>query len=89
VEAAIENARGELARTLQVRVETSTLDVQTDRGSGRESQTVIEVSSYVNEIVLQGSTIIDVWYDKRGEGFAKKSRCTYALVCMDEGWDTP
>ena len=41
------------------------------------------VSTYVNEIVLQGSTIIGVWYDPNGAGFAKKPRCTYALVCID------
>lgn len=84
VEAAIENARSELARTLQVRIETRTLDIQTEGGGRRESQTVTEVSSYVNDIVLQGSTIIGLWYDKTGEGFAKKPRCTYALVCIDE-----
>ena len=83
VEAAVESARNELARTLQVRIETRTLDIQTEGGGRRESQTVTEVSSYVNEIVLQGSTIVGVWYDKAGEGFAKHPRCTYALVCID------
>jgi hypothetical protein len=84
VESAIENARGELARTLQVQIETRTLDVQTERGGHRESQTVTEVSAYVSEIVLERSTIIGVWYDKAGKGFARKPRCTYALVCIDE-----
>ena len=83
-EGAIDNARSELGRTLQVRIETRTLDIQTQDGGRRESQTVTQVSSYVNETVLQGSTIIGVWYDQAGEGFAKKPRCTYALVCIDE-----
>ena len=84
VEAAVENARTELTRTLQIRIESSTLDIQTEGGSRRGSQTVMQVSSYVNEIVLQGSTIVGVWYDSPGTGFAKRPRCTYALVCMDE-----
>jgi hypothetical protein len=85
VEAAVGSARNELARTLQVRIETRTLDIQTQGGGHRASQTVTEVSSYVTEIVLEGSTIIGVWYDKSGEGFTRKPRCTYALVCVDEG----
>ena len=80
----MENARNELARALRVRIETSTLDIQTEGGGRRASQTVTEVSSYVNEIVLEGSTIIGVWYDRSGEGFARKPRCTYALVCIDK-----
>ena len=86
VEVAVENARAELARTIRIRIESSTLDVQTESGSRRGSQTVMQVSSYVNEMVLQGSTIVGVWYDSPGTGFAKKPRCTYALVCMDEAF---
>jgi hypothetical protein len=89
VEAAVERARNELARTLRIRIETSTLDIQTEGGGRRASQTVTEVTSHVNEIVLEGSTIVGVWYDKSGEGFAGKPRCTYALVCVDEDSLTP
>ncbi len=83
VEAAAENARGELARSIQVRISTATLDIQRHGGGGTTSQTVVEVSSSVNRLVLEGSTIASVWYDEAGVGFAHKPRCTYALVCID------
>ena len=84
VEAAVDKARGALARPLQVRIETRSLDIQTERGGRHESQTVMEVASHVNEAVLERSTILGVWYDGPGEGFAKTPQCTYALVCMDQ-----
>lgn len=83
VEAAADKARGELARTIQVRISTASLDIQRSAGGGTTSQTVVEVSSAVNRLVLEGSKIAEVWYDPSGRGFAHRPRCTYALVCID------
>jgi len=85
VDSACESARSALARTLSVRVQTAMLDIQTGGGGRRETQSVVEVSSYVNEVVLEGSKIIEVWYDEQGRGFAQKPDYTYALGCIDAG----
>lgn len=83
VEKAGDAARTELARTLSVKVQTAMLDVQTTGGGRKESISVVEVSSYVNEVVLDGSRIIEVWYDEYGKGFAQKPNYTYALGCVE------
>jgi len=85
VESACESARSALARTLSVRIQTAMLDMQAGGGGKRQTQSVMEVSSYVNEVVLEGSKIIEVWYDERGRGFAQKPEYTYALGCIDAG----
>lgn len=84
VEAAEEDARRALAHTLEVSVKTHMLDIQTGGGGGSSGQSVVEVSSFVNEVVIQGSRIVEVWYDAAGRGFAQKPRCTYALVCVEK-----
>lgn len=83
VEKAGEAARAELARTLSVRVQTAMLDIQSGGGGHKESVSVVQVSSYVNEVVLDGSRIIEVWYDEYGKGFAQKPQFTYALGCIE------
>ncbi len=84
VETACDSARSALARSLRVKIQTASLDIQTSESGMKETQTVVEVSSYVNELVLEGSRIVEVWFDKHGEGFARKKSYTYALACIDE-----
>jgi len=83
VKKAAEEARNELARTVAVRVQTAMLDIQTGGGGRRGSRTIMEVSSFVNEIILEGSRIVEVWHDEYGRGFAGISGYTYALACID------
>ncbi len=84
VETACDAARTALASTLKVKIHSTSLDIQTAESGMRDSQTVVEVSSYVNDLVLEGSRIIEVWYDEGGNGFARKQNYTYALACIDE-----
>ncbi len=83
VKKAVEEARNELARSVVVKVQTAMLDVQTGGGGRKEYQSIMEVSSFVNEVVLEGSRIVEVWHDKHGMGFAKQPGYTYALICID------
>jgi len=84
VEVACDAARTSLARSLRVRVHTSSLDIQTNESGMKDSQTVVEVASTINDLVLEGSRIVEVWYDEHGAGFARKPSYTYALACIDE-----
>jgi hypothetical protein len=84
VEIACDAARSALARTLKVKIHTTSLDIQTTESGMKDSQTVLEVSSYINDLVLEGSRIVEVWYDEAGTGFARKQNYTYALACIDE-----
>jgi len=84
VETACDAARSGLARTLRVRIHTTSLDIQTGESGSRDSQSVMQVASYVNDLVLEGSRIVEVWYDESGAGFARKPNYTYALACIDE-----
>ncbi len=84
VETASDAARSALARTFRVQILASTIDIQTTEGGGRDSQTVVQVASHVNDMVLERSRIVEMWYDEWGTGFVKKPQYTYALACMDE-----
>lgn len=83
VKKAAEEARDELARSVSVKVQTAMFDVETGGGDRKEFRSVMEVSSFVNEIILEGSRIVEVWHDEQGLGFAKQPGYTYALACID------
>jgi hypothetical protein len=84
VETACDSARNALARSLRVKIQTTSLDIQTSESGMKDTQMVMEVASYVNELVLEGSRIEEVWFDEHGKGFARKKNYTYALACIDE-----
>ncbi len=81
---AAEEARCELSRTLQVKIASNTLDIQINESGRKDTQTIFEVSSYLNDIIMEGSRIIEIWYDKSGQGFIKKPNCTYVVTCIEK-----
>ncbi len=81
---AAEEARCELARTIHVKIETNTIDIQINDRGLKDTQTVFEVSSYLNDIIMEGSRIIEIWYDKHGKGFIQKPNCTYVITCIEK-----
>ena len=83
VTSAEEQARGALAKSMAVKISSGMIHIQNEDGGVMDTQTVFEVSAYANEMVLEGSRIMEVWFDEPGWGFAKKPEYTYALACID------
>ena len=84
IEMASEKARVELALTMEVKIQKSVLDIQRNSGNGtRDSQSIMEVTASFNDLILEGSKIVEIWYDEEGKGFGRRPRSTYALACID------
>lgn len=64
--------RKQLALTLSVEIRNIMLDISTSRGSTVDEATVIEVSSWASDSVVEGSEIMGYWYD--GEGVVPDGR---------------
>ena len=78
---AAENARKELARSLNLKIKNIMIDITTERGSQVDEGTLMEVSSWTTEVVLRESQIMEYWYDKDGVVSGRKG-FTYALACI-------
>ncbi len=70
-----EAARAELARTVQVKINSVFLDVAENDGSW-----VRQVIDSTSEVVLSGAEILEVWYDEAGS--VQRRGMTWALACM-------
>jgi len=79
---AAENARKELARTLNMSIRNVMVDISTDRGSYVDEATVASVSSWTAKAVLHESTIKEYWFDSNGAASSGIKNITYALACM-------
>jgi hypothetical protein len=78
---AAEAARNELARSIQVHINSIMYDTETSRGGHVQSYIVSEVVTAVNEGVLSGAEILSYWFD--ASGAVSRQGMTYALACMD------
>lgn len=81
---AAENARKELARTLNLNVNSIMVDTASER-KGRTEASVTEVSALATSAVLERSEIKEYWYDEAGVASFKRKGITYALACMPAG----
>jgi len=79
---AAENARKELARTLNTSIRNVMVEISTDRGSYVDEATVASVSSWTAKAVLHESTIKEYWFDSGGAASSGIKNITYALACM-------
>lgn len=77
---AAEAARGELARTIQVKVTAVMYDEQTTRGSFVDQAIVTETIGTISEAVIAGAEVVSYWFDATGA--VSRSGMTYALACM-------
>ena len=77
---AAENARKALARTLSIEINTLMIDISSEKGSSINEGTVMEVSSWATNAVVQDSEILEYWHD--AEGVLSRNNITYALACM-------
>lgn len=75
IERAKEAARAELARTVQVKINSVFLDVSENDGSW-----VRQVIDSTSEVVLSGAEVLEVWYDETGS--VQRRGMTWALACM-------
>jgi hypothetical protein len=77
---AAEAARAELARTIEVRVESVMLDYQSTEGSWVRRSDVVSVVESVADGVVHGAEVRATWRDDRGAVLAPGM--TYALACL-------
>ncbi len=75
-----ETARGELARTIQVKVTAVMYDEQSNSGSYVDQAIVTEVIGSISEAVISGAEVVSYWYDEYG--MVSRRGMTYALACM-------
>tara|TARA_B100000315_G_scaffold213335_2_gene211226 strand:- start:5413 stop:5901 length:489 start_codon:yes stop_codon:yes gene_type:complete len=81
-EYAAENARKELARSLNLEIKNIIVDIATEKGSSMDEGTFMEVSSWATSVVLRESRIIEYWYNEEGVVSHGRKGITYALACM-------
>jgi len=84
-EYAAENARKELARTLNVDIKSIMVDMATEKGSSIDEAAVMQVSSWATSVVVENSRIMNYWQD--AEGGVSQKNTTYALCCMPRRLD--
>lgn len=78
---AAENARAQLAATLQTTVQSVMMDVQSSAGPSSIDQAyVTQVGAFASDAVVQGAQVISYWYDDTG--VRGRASATYALACM-------
>ncbi|MEW6601349.1 MAG: hypothetical protein AB1499_10310 [Nitrospirota bacterium] len=82
---AAENARAELARTINVSIKNIMVEMTTEKGSYFDDATVSEVSSWATSAVVENSSILEYWHDADGQ--VLKKDFTYALGCMPRKFD--
>jgi hypothetical protein len=75
IASAAEAARNELARTVQVKINSVFLDVAENDGSW-----VRQVIDSTTEVVLSGAEVLEYWHDERGT--VQRRGMTWALACM-------
>lgn len=75
IKSAAEAARNELARTVQVKINSVFLDVAENDGNW-----VRQVVDSTTEVVLSGAEILEYWHDE--EGTVQRRGMTWALACM-------
>ena len=78
---AAENARKELAKTIQIRIESILIDFSAEKGSSIDEATVAQVTSSATSAVVENSKVIDYWYDEEGI-VSNQKNFTFALCCM-------
>ncbi len=79
---AISRARTELARSIQVEIDSLLADYGTSTGEGARSsddQRVIDVSRQITKVALEGSRVLGTWTSDEGEVFALVALQTDAL----------
>jgi len=79
---AAENARKELARTINMSIRNVMVDISTERGTDVDEATVTRVSSWATSAALHESTIREYWFDSKGAASSGIKNITYALACM-------
>lgn len=77
---ASEAARNELARSVQVTINSVMYDIETQRGSSVRQYMVSEVVAAVQDGVVNGAEIRSTWFDHNGQ--LAGAGMTYALACM-------
>ena len=77
---AAEAARNELARSIEVHITSVMVDVETSRGGSVNQYIVSEVTSLVENGVVQGAEVVSYWYDPVGS--VSRRGMTYALACI-------
>jgi len=79
---AAENARKELARSLQMDIKSLMIDVSKGDRNTVDEASVLQISSWATEVALRESSIAEYWYDSEGTASRGKKGITYALACM-------
>lgn len=78
---AAEAARNELARSIEVKINSVMYDVETSRGGSVRQHIVSEVVTAVQDGVVAGAEVLAYWFD--AVGAVSKAGMTYALACID------
>jgi len=80
---AADNARGELAKNLQARIQNAFLAVQsTDGANWALNETVVQSTSSATDIVMNEAQIVSMWYDEKGKMPGGEPGTTYALAVL-------
>lgn len=77
---AAEAARNELARSVQVHINSIMYDTESTYGGHTTQYIVSEVVTAVSDGVLAGAEILEYWHDDHGS--VSRRGMTYALACM-------
>jgi len=81
---AADAARKELAKSLQGRIESAFLSVQSSGGnSWADEAYTVEATSWSTDIVMNNSQIVAMWYDGKGVVPGGDPGATYALAVID------
>lgn len=80
-EYAAENARKELAKTLQIKIDSFLIDYSNEKGTTIDEATVAQITSTATSAVVENSKVIDYWYDEEGIA-VKGKKFSFALCCM-------
>ncbi len=77
---AAEAARNELARSIQVHINSIMYDSDSSSGGSVRQYIVSEVTTAVQDGVVAGAEILEYWFDEHGA--VSRRGMTYALACM-------
>jgi hypothetical protein len=77
---AAEAARNELARSVQVHINSIMYDYDSTSGGSVRQYIVSEVTTAVQDGVVAGAEILEYWFDEHGA--VSRRGMTYALACM-------
>jgi hypothetical protein len=80
---AAREAREELSRTLNVRIQSVMVEWTTEKGTYVDKASLQQVAKWATDVALTGSTILAYWYDEHGVAGPKSFTYALAMLSLD------